>query len=304
MQARKNGNAQGIDVSHWQGTIDWKKVAGSGITFAFIKATQNGVDSKFLENVKGAKAAGILVGAYHFLDNSVVTEGAAKAAAKVFYKALLSADGVEVFDLPPVLDYESKASGVSTATATAIAKAFLEEIKSLTGVTPILYTYPAFISNFSGLSNYPLWIARYSIQAPADASGWKRWDFWQYSDGSAGGTLPGGGRSVNGISGHVDLNEYSGSAEDLKKRFSKTKEDDKVAERDINKVSGWAEATWNEAVANGYFDGTRPGAAITREEVAAVVNRLRGNFLKLVAGATADIQELEKRMAAIEKGEK
>ncbi|MDQ0497376.1 hypothetical protein QOZ95_005618 [Paenibacillus brasilensis] len=91
-----------------------------------------------------------------------------------------------------------------------------------TGVRPIVYTYPSLIGNFTGLSDYPLWIARYSAtQVPSGASGWSRWDFWQYSDGSAGGTLPSGTRKVAGIAGPVDLNEFDGTGNDLQTRFSK-----------------------------------------------------------------------------------
>jgi len=234
MQTRKPGNAQGIDVSHWNGSIDWQKVAASGISFVFIKATQNVMDKKFLDNVKGAKAAGLLVGAYHYIDDSNTTVDKAKAAAQLFYKAIQEAGGVKVFDLPPVMDYESNKSNLSKATITAVAKAFLEEIQRLTGVKPIVYTYPAFIGNFVGLSSYPLWIARYSTQAPADASGWSHWDFWQYSDGSAGGMLPSGSRKVNGINGEVDLNEFNGTIAELKKRYvqgnqeEERKEDNKL----------------------------------------------------------------------------
>lgn len=74
MQGRKSGNAQGIDVSHWNGAIDWPKVAASGISFTYIKATQNSVDRRFIENVRGAKASSLLIGAYHYLDESV-TDG-------------------------------------------------------------------------------------------------------------------------------------------------------------------------------------------------------------------------------------
>ncbi|WMT39739.1 glycoside hydrolase family 25 protein [Paenibacillus sp. D2_2] len=300
MQSRKQGNAQGIDVSHWNEKIDWAKVAASGISFAFIKATQNKVDERFLENVKGAKAAGLLIGAYHYLDNSVMTEAAAKSAAQMFYKAIQSA-GVK-FDLPPVLDYESKSGSLSVAGTAAVAKAFLEEIERLTGVTPILYTYPAFIGNFSGLSRYPLWIARYSTQTPVDASGWKRWEFWQYSDGQAGGYLPSGSRGVNGINGAVDLNEFDGTDAELRAKYGPKKEETKVSERDINQVSEWAAKDWAEAKANGYFDGKRPGAPITREQTAIVINRLRNNFLKLIGGNTARISELERQLQRIENG--
>lgn len=82
------------------------------------------------------------------------------------------------------------------------------------------------------------------------------------------------------------------------------KEEKKVTtERDINKVSAWAETTWKEAQDNGYFDGTRPGAPITREEAAAVMNRMRKNFLKLIGGNSDKIAELEKRLIKIEKEE-
>lgn len=221
MQSRKKGNAQGIDVSHWQGNIDWKKVAASGISFVFIKATQNSMDSKFLSNVKGAKAAGLLIGAYHYMDDSVTTVDKARVAAQVFFKGIQAAGGPDVFDLPFVLDYESNKNKLTSATLTAIAKAFLQEIQRLTGTKPMLYTYPSFIGNFSGLTDYPLWIARYSNQVPIDASGWKRWDFWQYSDGSAGGTLPNGERKIPGIAGPVDLNEFDGSIDVLRLRYRK-----------------------------------------------------------------------------------
>ncbi|WP_418026208.1 hypothetical protein [Paenibacillus sp. JJ1722] len=62
--------------------------------------------------------------------------------------------------------------------------------------------------------------------------------------------------------------------------------------RDINKVSPWAADVWEEMTKNGYFDGTRPGAAITREEVAAVINQLRGNILKLILENTDRITDL------------
>ncbi|MFD3260829.1 glycoside hydrolase family 25 protein [Paenibacillus lentus] len=299
MQARKQGNAQGIDVSHWQGQIDWKRVAADGISFAFIKATQNSIDKRFLENARGAKAAGLLIGAYHYLDNKVTTADAAKAAARSFYNAIQSA-GVR-FDLPPVLDYESKSGSLSAAGATTVAKVFLEELERLTGITPILYTYPAFIGNFSGLTKYPLWIARYSTQTPADASGWKRWEFWQYSDGKDGGYLPSGSRKVNGINGVVDLNEYDGTVAELRAKYGTEKEEPKVSEKDINQVSAWAAENWAEATANGYFDGSRPGGQITREEAAVVVNRLRRNLLALIADNAVDISALDERLQLIEQ---
>lgn len=68
MQSRSATHAKGIDVSHWQGIIDWKKVRGAGYSFAFLKATEGSriVDDRFRANAQDAKNAGLLVGAYHF----------------------------------------------------------------------------------------------------------------------------------------------------------------------------------------------------------------------------------------------
>lgn len=304
MQNRDKGNAQGIDVSHHQGVIDWPAVAAAGISFAFIKATQNSMDPKFLVNVKAAKAAGLLIGAYHYLDDKVTSTDMARAAAQTFFKAIVAAGGVNLFDLPFVLDYESNENKLSALTITAIAKAFMEEIQRYSGRVPMLYTYPSFIGNFTGLTQYPLWIARYSTQAPVDASGWKRWEFWQYSDGAAGGVLPIGGRKLPGISGPVDLNEFDGTVAELGAKYSKKVKEEKpvTQERDINQVSEWAAKDWEEATKNGYLDGSRPGATLTREEYSITLNRLRRNFLALIAGNTQAITDLEARLREIEKG--
>ncbi|PZT54118.1 glycoside hydrolase family 25 protein [Paenibacillus silvae] len=281
MQTRKQGNAQGIDVSHHNGNIDFKKVVADGISFVFIKATQGKSfrSTKFLQFVKDAKAAGLLIGAYHYVDDSAGSVDAAKAEAQNFYRAIQDAGGIGVFDLPPVMDYESNKKGYSKATINTVAKTFLEEIHKLTGVKPLVYTYPAFIGNFSGLSGYPLWIARYSTLTPVDASGWTRWEFWQYSDGSAGAYLPRGNRKVDGISGAVDLNEFDGTVTELRAKYLEKNEpvkEDKpvIQERDINVPSKWALEAWSEMKEKGFFDGMRPGAQITREEVAVVMHRM------------------------------
>lgn len=78
------------------------------------------------------------------------------------------------------------------------------------------------------------------------------------------------------------------------------KEGKLVTVRDINVVSAWAEVFWKEAQANGYFDGCRPGAPITREESAIVINRLRRNFLALIAGVYGDVKDLDDRLKKIE----
>ncbi len=221
MQTRNSKNAQGIDVSRYQGKIDWNKVASDGISFAFLKASQ-GVsyrDPQFLSNVQGARAAGLAIGAYHFLDAESPAE--AIKEAQNLYGAITAAGGPDKFLLSPVLDHESNPGKLGKTELTAIAKAFLLEIERLTGRKPILYTSNSFAGNFGAeLAAYRLWVARYSTAAPTDVSGWSRWTFWQYSDGSAGGTRPSGSRKVAGIAGAVDLNEYAGTTAELLAQFN------------------------------------------------------------------------------------
>ncbi len=229
MQARNNRNARGIDVSHWQGSINWPKVKKDGVSFVFIKATQGTtwVDPKFRENASGAKAAGLLIGAYHFVD--AASPEAAKQQAHHFVKTIQAA-GV-TFDLPPVMDYENNPAGLSKAQINAVAEAFLKEVQKLTGSVPIIYSGNAFAQQFQpSLGQYPLWIARYSSNVPYDVPAWKRWDFWQYSDSG----------KVAGISGNVDLNEYKGSVNDLRANYFNPinhheKEENSVTERDITR---------------------------------------------------------------------
>lgn len=84
----------------------------------------------------------------------------------------------------------------------------------------------------------------------------------------------------------------------------KKKQVAKVAtERDIHKVSSWAESSWDEMTKNGYYDGSRPGATQTREEAAVVMSRFRRNMLKLIANNSEDIAELDRRLAEIEAAE-
>ncbi|GLX66802.1 glycoside hydrolase family 25 protein [Paenibacillus glycanilyticus] len=214
MQGRTKGYAQGIDVSHYQGDINWTKVAGDGISFVFVKATEGETyqDPTFLGNANEAAEAGLLVGAYHFL--RATSSAAAKREAQFFYQAASKASKLL---MPPVMDYEVNSGNLSDASMSAVAKAFLEETERLFGQKPIFYTGNAFANHFdSSLGSYPLWIARYNAsEPPDDAKAWKKWTFWQYSDGSSGGTLPDGSRKVAGIAGNVDLNEYAGTEDDL-----------------------------------------------------------------------------------------
>jgi len=187
----------GIDVSHFQGVIDWDRVKAAGIQFAFIKATDgiSGKDPNLAVNMSGAAKAGIPFGLYHFYRP---TEDAGAQAANFLWIDHTLAQ------LPPVLDLEMDPLKVSDA------ETWLEAVEDSMYVVPIVYGSPAFLSahfeDWSGVKTYPLWVAEYTDR-PAPVSGpWANWDFWQYSNSG----------TVNGISGPVDLNWFNGSLDDLK----------------------------------------------------------------------------------------
>jgi lysozyme len=201
MQARNSSNAIGIDVSHYQGDIDWPTVAASGISFAFLKATEGTtyVDDYFAANVAGARAAGIKVGAYHFLRAETLEEAVQEAQ-----HYLDTVDGVGELDLPPVLDVEVVTDAVNMS---AICRAWTDRVREVTGQQPIIYTYPYFADQYldASLSDIRLWLANYDVNQPNDRAGWTHWTFLQYTDKG----------QVPGIRGNVDMNEYEGSVEDL-----------------------------------------------------------------------------------------
>ncbi|MDG3075997.1 glycoside hydrolase family 25 protein [Bacillus halotolerans] len=179
---------KGIDVSHWQGNIDWKKVANDGIKFAFIKATEGItlIDKKFETNVLGANAAGIKTGAYHFARFGSKSEALAEAR---FFLSLVKKVSLSY---PLVLDLEVNQRDVSKSVLTNAAVAFLREIESA-GYFAMIYSSKSFFENCldeSKLKPFALWIARYSSKLGRDA------DIWQYSDCG----------KVAGISGNVDMN--------------------------------------------------------------------------------------------------
>lgn len=179
---------KGIDVSHWQGNIDWNKVAADGIKFAFIKATEGTTlkDKKFETNVSGANAVGIKTGAYHFARFGSKSE--ALAEARFFLSVVKKVN----LSYPLVLDLEVNQRNVSKSVLTDAAVAFLRELESA-GYFAMIYSGKSFLENCldeSKLNPFALWVARYSSKLGRDA------DIWQYSDC---------GR-VAGISGNVDMN--------------------------------------------------------------------------------------------------
>ena len=195
----------GIDVSHYQGFIDWAELRDHGtidecpVRFVMIKATEGSdqVDDHFERNFRKAREHGFMRGAYHFYS----TQSPAEAQARAF----ISSVRLEHGDLPPVLDVEKKPKGMSRDDFRRGVLTWLRIVERHYGVKPILYTYHKFKMEYlddSLFNQYPYWIAHYYVDSLEYQGPWK---FWQHTDG---GHLP-------GISGDVDFNVYNGSYYDL-----------------------------------------------------------------------------------------
>ena len=197
---------KGIDVSNYQGTINWASVKKAGYTFAFAKATEGTTftDRYFAANWQGMKKAGIIPGAYHF--GHPGTD--AVAQAKYFVNTVKAAYGGLSGGLQLALDLETT-DGQTPAQVKAWVATFCNEIKTLTGKPGIIYTGFYFWRDDAGnsTSNYdcPLWIASYT-SSPTIPVAWTYYTFWQYSDSG----------SVSGISGNVDLDTFNGTLTNLK----------------------------------------------------------------------------------------
>jgi lysozyme len=214
---------EGLDVYAGTGTIDWTKVQASGRGFAFIKATQGdyNVQATFAANWTNALAAGVKRSPYHFFDGTV--DGVLQA--NTFLGELQTAGGLQVGDLPALLDIECPTSAVEAsaqsncehtgdsgwvdpATLKQRVYDWLDTVQTATGRAPIVYSYPSWFAALQmtdmKLASYPLFIASYNSCATIPAP-WTTAVFWQYS---ATGTVP-------GVTGNADVDRFFGSADDL-----------------------------------------------------------------------------------------
>ena len=187
-------NSLGIDVSQWQGYVDWSKVKASGIDYAIIRAGYGKCswqeDPKFDVNMKGAQEAGLDCGTYWYSYALTVEEAVEEAEA--CYEVIKDYD----FTYPVYFDIEDPSqSHLSTVQTSAIIEAFCTTLQSK-GYYVGLYSYANLLSTkvFSTvLEKYPVWVAHYGVEAP-DYAG--QYGMWQYT--STGW--------VDGINGNVDMN--------------------------------------------------------------------------------------------------
>jgi len=194
--------AAGIDLSGFQPRVDWPSVVGSGICFAFIKATESTtlIDRQFEEHWANAKQAKLLRGAYHFFR----PQRDARAQAEHFLSQL-----GDPGELPPVLDVEVL-DGVAPADVVRGVSTWLERVAGSFG-RPIIYTSPSFWNALPAApeisANADLWVANWGARAPSPVRGWPSWTFWQYTNQANIAGIPG--------AGGVDENRYSGTRSEL-----------------------------------------------------------------------------------------
>lgn len=189
---------QGIDVSQWQGDIDFEQVAASGISMVYIRSSLGGgfIDPYFEQNYQRARAAGLQIGFYHYV--TARTASQAQYQARFFVQTIQGKD----FDCRLAMDFEDL-TNLSAAEANEIGLAFIQELEKASGKKAVVYSnaYNAGAMFSGALTNYPLWIAEYGVSQPSSAVNWSSWAGWQYTDQ---GRVP-------GISGYVDRDVFTDS---------------------------------------------------------------------------------------------
>lgn len=197
---------RGVDVSRYQGEIDWQTLGDEGISFAFIKATEGSAytDPRFAENFANARATSLAVGAYHFFS----FDSAGATQAENFIRTVPSFGGM----LPPVIDLEFYGgydqNPPSSETVAEELRTLLTLLEKHYGVRPILYateeSYAQYLAH--GFAAYDIWI-RDVIGKPTLTDG-RAWTFWQFTNR---GTLDG----YRGEEKFIDVNVFAGTAEEF-----------------------------------------------------------------------------------------
>jgi GH25 family lysozyme M1 (1,4-beta-N-acetylmuramidase) len=189
----------GIDVSHYQGSINWTSVKNAGVQWAYIKATESTTykDPTFNANYVNAYNAGLIRGAYHFA-RPADSSGAAQATYFATHGGGWSADN---HTLPGMLDLEASCASVSWI------RDFYNTYKARTGRDIVIYTSASWWNNCTGGSNAfaaltPLDVASWGASTPTMPRGFSVYTMWQYTDKG----------SVSGISGAVDRDTFNGSS--------------------------------------------------------------------------------------------
>jgi lysozyme len=191
-----------VDVSEYQGSIDWGLAAASGIAFGIARVSDGTghPDATFADNYAAIQVAGLVRGSYQFFR----PEDDPVAQADLVVAAVGS---VGSGDLPPALDVEVT-DGESSDTILAGITAWVNEVQAQLGVEPLVYTSPGFFDGLSGAGTIPsttLWVANWQVSCPDVPQGWSTYSLWQYDDT----------QTVAGISGAVDTDIFNGTMAEL-----------------------------------------------------------------------------------------
>ena len=206
--SKADSPVRGVDLSSYQGDVDWEVLSKQDISFAFIKATEGSsyIDPKYKENIENALKTNLRVGVYHFF--SFESSGAQQAEHFI--------DTVAITEnmLPPVVDIEYyadyKSNPPDKESVQKNLKELLEKLESRYGMKPIIYaTQSSFKRYISGsFSEYDIWIRDVYFTPKLNDN--REWTFWQYSDKEK---LDG----YNGVEKYIDMNVFNGSLEEFRK---------------------------------------------------------------------------------------
>ena len=197
---------KGVDVSSYQGDIDWNRLASEDISFAYIKATEGSstVDRCFENNWQNASQTGLRIGAYHFFS----FESSGRTQAELFCNTVKPADNM----LPPVIDVEyygsfRSANDIDVNQIRTELRAMVDQLTDHFGMKPVIYvskeTYNTIVKGY--FDDCGLWYRSVYSSVPDDAN----WTFWQYSNR----------HRLNGYTGkekYIDMNVFYGSPEDIR----------------------------------------------------------------------------------------
>ena len=202
----------GIDVSKWQGNVDWAEVASTPTRYVIMRSTIGNrpgmpfaIDEKYFQNLAGATANGLVVGTYHRAHVGLAPNDAVNEANYFVDHAQIAAG-----DVLPVIDIE-ETHGLTVQQMQDWVRAWVQRVRARTGVRPLIYSSPNFWRTNMGDTtwfadnDYPLWIAHWGVSAPdVPAGNWggHGWTFWQWT---SKGTIP-------GIVGDVDRDRFNGSS--------------------------------------------------------------------------------------------
>jgi lysozyme len=196
---------RGVDVSYYQGRVDWASAHRAGIDFAFARVSDGAsfVDPEFAANWPSMRAAAVVRGAYQYFRPSEDPI----AQADLLIREIQARGGLLPGDIPPALDVETT-DGVADGAVRARMQTWLDRVESAFGRAPLIYTAPGFWSAIGagkGFGRYPLWVANWECTCPAMPGSWASWSFWQDADHG----------EIAGIGESTDVDRYNGTMAEL-----------------------------------------------------------------------------------------